>query len=283
MKGIVLAGGSGTRLYPVTKGVSKQLLPIYDKPLIYYPISTLMLAGVREILIITTPDDIDAFQRLLGDGARLGVTFLYEVQRHPEGIAQAFLIAEDFIGRQPVALALGDNVFYGHDFPNLLRKPRERGATIFAAQVSHPERYGVVSFDPLHVEEKPKVPRSSWAVTGLYFYDSGVVAITKRLIPSARGELEITDVNRTYLEQGDLHVRCLGRGIAWLDTGTPESMLQASMFIQTLEERQGLKVGCLEEIAYRMEFITLGQLAELGDERSAYGRYLNRIVEEERS
>jgi glucose-1-phosphate thymidylyltransferase len=280
-----MAGGSGTRLHPITHAVSKQLLPIYDKPLIYYPLSSLMLAGIREILVITTLDDQGAFRRLLGNGKRLGIDISYAVQEAPGGIAQAFLIGEKFIGDQQVALALGDNIFHGHDFPSLIRRAGEelRGATIFAARVGDPERYGVVSFDPPEIEEKPAHPKSSWAVTGLYFYDPGVVEIAKRLVPSARGELEITDVNRAYLAAGQLCVERLGRGIAWLDTGTPESMLQAASFIQAIEDRQGLKVACLEEIAYRMGFLTLEELALTADTLSkcAYGQYLRRIVREE--
>jgi glucose-1-phosphate thymidylyltransferase len=290
LKGIVLAGGSGTRLHPITRGISKQLVPIYDKPLVYYPLSSLMLAGIRDILVITTPEDQPLFQRLLGDGSDLGVALSYAAQPTPGGIAQAFLIGHDFIGGDRVALALGDNVFYGHDFPTALRSAakREDGATVFAAQVRDPERYGVVTFDrqgrAVDIEEKPARPRSYWAVTGLYFYDSEVVSIASSLKPSARGELEITDVNRAYMTRGKLHVERFGRGIAWLDTGTPESMLQASSFIQVIEDRQGLKVGCLEEIAYRMGFVTLDRLASMAEKlsKSEYGKYLARIVDEER-
>jgi glucose-1-phosphate thymidylyltransferase len=289
MKGILLAGGAGTRLHPITKAISKQLLPIYDKPLVYYPLSSLMLAGVRDILVITTPDDQVSFQRLLGGGERLGLHLSYVTQPSPGGIAQAFLLGREFIGVDTVALALGDNVFYGHDFPLALRRAAQRsdGATVFAAQVRDPERYGVVSFDregrAVTIEEKPDAPKSHWAVTGLYFYDNDVVSIASVLRPSKRGELEITGVNAEYLRRGKLHVERFGRGIAWLDTGTPESMLQASSFIQTLEERQGLKVGCIEEIAYRMGFISADGLIALADELrgSSYGQYLGRLVDEE--
>jgi glucose-1-phosphate thymidylyltransferase len=289
MKGILLAGGTGTRLHPVTRVVSKQLLPIYDKPLVYYPLSSLMLAGIREILLITTPEDQGLFARLLGDGSPFGLDICYAVQPSPDGLAQAFIIGKDFIGSDSVALALGDNVFYGHDFPAALRAAtlRTAGATVLATQVRDPERYGVITFDednrPVRIEEKPKVPKSHWAVTGLYFYDNDVVNVAAGLEPSARGELEITDVNRIYLERGGLEVVRLGRGIAWLDTGTPESMLRASTFIQTLEERQGLKVGCLEEIAFRMGFITLDGLSRiaLSMQKSAYGEYLAQVVREE--
>ena len=291
MKGIVLAGGAGTRLHPITRGISKQLVPIYDKPLVYYPISSLMLAGIRDILVITTPEDQPLFRRLLGDGSDVGIALSFAVQPNPGGIAQAFLIGRDFIGRDRVALALGDNVFYGHDFPAALRTAarREEGATVFAAQVRDPHRYGVVTFDrqgrAIEIEEKPARPRSHWAVTGLYFYDGEVVSIASSLEPSARGELEITDVNRVYMKRDNLHIERLGRGIAWLDTGTPESMLQASSFIQVIEDRQGLKVGCLEEIAYRMGFVSLDELARMAERlaKSDYGKYLARIVEEERS
>lgn len=290
MKGIILAGGSGTRLHPITRAVSKQLLPIYDKPLIYYPLSSLMLAGIRDILIITTPGDEATYRHLLGEGSRLGIDLHYAVQPSPDGLAQAFIIGKQFVGADSVALALGDNIFYGHDFPQLLRSAVERhgGATVFAAQVRDPERYGVVTFDSrgraTSIEEKPRSPRSYWAVTGLYFYDNDVLRVASSLKPSARGELEITDVNRIYLESNKLHVERFGRGVAWLDTGTPDSMLQASTFIQTLEERQGLKVACLEEIAYRMKFISLEALARTAEEeaRSTYGQYLKRVVDEER-
>lgn len=291
MKGILLAGGAGTRLHPITKAVSKQLLPIYDKPLVYYPLSSLMLAGIRDILIITTPEDQGSFQRLLGGGERLGLTLRYVAQPSPGGIAQAFVLGREFIGEESVALALGDNVFYGHEFPLAVRRAAARvdGATVFAAQVSDPERYGVVSFDAggraVAIQEKPRVPQSHWAVTGLYFYDNEVVSIASSLKPSSRGELEITDVNLEYMRRGELRVERFGRGIAWLDTGTPESLLQASSFIQTLEKRQGLKVACIEEIAYRMGFISGDALVSLADDlqSSSYGQYLRRLVEEELS
>jgi glucose-1-phosphate thymidylyltransferase len=290
MKGIVLAGGSGTRLHPITIAMSKQLVPVYNKPMIYYPLSTLMLAGIREILVITTPEDGAAFRRLLGDGSRLGIRLDYAVQPSPDGLAQAFLIGRDFLGDHGVALALGDNIFYGHGFPDYLRRAalRDRGATVFAYWVRDPERYGVVDFDregrAIGLEEKPARPRSSYAVTGLYFYDNRVVEIAERLKPSARGELEITDVNLAYLRTGELHVEILGRGIAWLDTGTHESLLQASTFIQTLEDRQGLMVACLEEIAFKMGYITAADLTRLAEpmQRSSYGRYLLGLVDSER-
>jgi glucose-1-phosphate thymidylyltransferase len=287
MKGIILAGGSGTRLYPLTLAMSKQLVPIYNKPMVYYPLSTLMLAGIREILVITTPQDQVAFQRLLGDGAHLGLSLRYAVQPSPDGLAQAFLIGREFIGDASVALALGDNIFYGHGLPESLQRAaaRPRGATIFAYWVRDPERYGVVEFDgdgrPVGLEEKPAKPRSPWAVTGLYFYDDRVVDIAAGLRPSRRGELEITDVNATYLQWGELHVERLGRGIAWLDTGTHESLLQASTFIQTLEERQGLMVACLEEIAYRFGWITARDLLRIAEpmRNNSYGQYLLRLLD----
>lgn len=288
MKGIILAGGSGTRLHPMTRVVCKQLLPVYDKPLVFYPLSSLMLAGIREVLVITRPEDRPLFQRLLGDGHALGLELSYEVQPSPDGLAQAFLLGRDFIGTDSVSLALGDNIFYGHHLAAVLQEARKRqeGATVFATQVRDPERYGVVTFDAMgraeSIEEKPKVPRSPWAVTGLYFYDNEVISIASSLKPSPRGELEITDVNRNYLNRRKLHVERLGRGVAWLDSGTPESLLQASSFIHTLEERQGLKVACLEEIAYRMGFITHADLARLAEglRSSEYGRYLERVVDE---
>ena len=288
MKGIVLAGGAGTRLYPATLGVSKQLLPVYDKPMVYYPLSTLMLAGIREVLLISTPDDAPSFQRLLGDGSRFGIDLRYAVQQRPEGIAQAFLIARDWLAGSACALALGDNIFFGDRLSEILRDAASRtdGATVFGYWVSDPERYGVVEFDAdgnaESIEEKPKAPRSNWAVTGLYFYDRHVVDVAASLKPSARGELEITDVNRAYLTRGTLRVERLGRGYAWLDTGTHEALLQAHNFIQAVQERQGLMVACLEEIAFRMG--TLGREELLrsahGMEKSAYGRYLVRIAGE---
>ena len=288
-RGIILAGGAGTRLYPLTRGVSKQLVPIYDKPLIYYPLSTLMLAGIREILVITTPHEQDAFTRVLGDGSQIGLQIRYGVQPRPEGIAQAFLIGEEFIGSATVALALGDNVFYGHGFPERLRAAANRrtGATVFGYWVRDPERYGVVEFDQhgrvVGLEEKPAKPRSSYAITGLYFYDQRVVTITRRLKPSARGELEITDLNTVYLASNELHVEKLGRGVAWLDTGTHEALLQAANFIQAIEDRQGLKIACLEEIAFRMGYITRDEIERLahGMVSSSYGQYLLRMLERE--
>jgi glucose-1-phosphate thymidylyltransferase len=289
MKGIILAGGSGTRLYPVTRAVTKQLVPVYDKPMIYYPLSVLMLAGIRDILVITTPEDRDGFRRLLGDGSEFGLEIDYAVQPRPEGIAQAFIIGRDFVGQDRVALALGDNLFYGHGLPETLRRAaaRPEGATVFAYRVRDPERYGVVEFDAsgraIGVEEKPKKPRSSYAVTGLYFYDNRVLEIARGLKPSAREELEITDVNLTYLKEGRLFVEKMGRGFAWLDTGTHDSLLQASNFIQTIEERQGLKVACVEEIAFRMGTITAEDLRRIAEpmKHNGYGQYLLRILEEE--
>jgi glucose-1-phosphate thymidylyltransferase len=289
LKGIILAGGAGSRLHPLTRAISKQLMPIYNKPMIYYPLSTLMLSGIRQILIITTPHEQDGFKRLLGDGSEIGLQIAYAVQPSPDGLAQAFLIGRDFVGPDRVALALGDNIFYGAHFSDYLRAAatRETGATVFGYQVRDPERYGVVEFDvegrAVSLEEKPAAPKSSYAVTGLYFYDNRVVDITSKLRPSARGELEITDVNRVYLTQGALHVEKLARGIAWLDTGTHESLMQASNFIQAIEERQGLMVACIEEIAYRMGYITAAETTHLARAMgsSAYGQYLTRMLEQD--
>jgi glucose-1-phosphate thymidylyltransferase len=285
-KGIILAGGSGTRLYPVTMAVSKQLLPVYDKPMIYYPLSTLMLAGIKDILIISTPQDTPRFEQLLGDGNQWGLNLQYKIQPSPDGLAQAFVIGEDFIGQDPCALVLGDNIYYGHDLPKQLEAAvaQTSGATIFAYHVNDPERYGVVEFNPegkaVSLEEKPLNPKSDFAVTGLYFYDNSVVSKAKSLTPSARGELEITDINRLYMETGTLSVQIMGRGYAWLDTGTHASLIEASNFIQTIEERQGLKVSCPEEIAYRQGFINAEQVKTLAQplSKNPYGQYLLKMI-----
>lgn len=289
LKGIVLAGGSGTRLCPITRGISKQLLPVYDKPMIYYPLSTLMLAGIRDILVITTPEDRDQFERLLGDGSQWGIHLTYAQQPKPEGLAQAFLIGADFIGKANVSLVLGDNIFFGHGLPQLLEcaRGREHGATVFAYQVRDAQRYGVVSFDAdgraLDIQEKPANPTSNWAVTGLYFFDNDVVRYAREVRPSWRGELEITDVNARYLAAGALNVERMGRGFAWLDTGTVESLIDAASFVQTLAQRQGMKIACPEEIAYRNGFIDRAQLLALATalKKSGYGEYLQRVADQD--
>ncbi|HEX3572330.1 MAG TPA: glucose-1-phosphate thymidylyltransferase RfbA [Acidobacteriaceae bacterium] len=288
MKGIVLAGGSGTRLHPVTEAISKQLLPVYDKPMIYYPLSALLLAGIKEILIISTPSDTPRFEQLLGSGERWGISLKYAVQPSPDGLAQAFLIGREFLAGEGCCLVLGDNIFFGHEFGDLLRAAAQRtdGATVFAYPVTDPERYGVVEFDAnrraVSLEEKPKQPRSRYAVTGIYFYDSQIVGVAETIKPSTRGELEITDVNRWYLERGQLTTEVLGRGMAWLDTGTHDSLLEASTFIQTIEKRQGLKVACLEEIAYRQGYIDAAQVRAMAAKvgKSTYGEYLKRMLDE---
>lgn len=289
MKGMILAGGSGTRLYPITRVVSKQLLPVYDKPLIYYPLAALMLSGIRDILIISTPEDLPRFEKLLGDGSKLGLKFSYAEQPRPEGLAQAFLIGRNFIGKESVCLILGDNIFYGHGLPEILKKAAhlKKGGLIFAYPVRDPERYGVVELDSkgniLSIEEKPKKPKSRFAVTGIYFYDHNVVDIAANLLPSARGELEITDLNLAYLKRKELKLEILGRGFAWLDTGTSDSLQQAASYVQAVQERQGLKICCIEEIAYRLGYIDNSGLKELAKEmiRNEYGQYLMRVVHEE--
>jgi glucose-1-phosphate thymidylyltransferase len=287
-KGIILAGGSGTRLHPITKGVSKQLLPIYDKPMVYYPLSVLMLAGIREVLVISTPDDIDGFKRLLGDGSQFGMELSYAIQPHPDGLAQAFILGEEFIGQSNVCLVLGDNIFYGPGFTSMLRQAaaRQNGATVFGYQVKDPERFGVVEFDErkraISIEEKPEYPKSNFAVTGLYFYDNDIIEIAKQVKPSERGELEITTVNQIYLERGDLNVELLERGFAWLDTGTQGSLLEAAQFVETLEKRQGYKVACLEEIALNNAWLSKEQVFAIGQtmNKNSYGQYLMSLVKE---
>lgn len=286
MKGIILAGGAGTRLYPITLAISKQLMPVYDKPMIYYPLSVLMMSGIKDILIITTPEDIASFKRLLGDGKRLGCTFSYAIQEIPNGLAQAFVIGEEFIGKDKVALILGDNIFYGSGLPKLLQDNNDPdGGMVFAYHVSNPKRYGVVEFDEnykaISIEEKPSAPKSNYAVPGLYFYDNSVVEVAKNMKPSARGEYEITDVNKYYLEKNNLKVGILNRGTAWLDTGTFESLMQAAQYVEVIEQRQGLKIGCIEEVAYRMGFINQTQLLEISQPllKSGYGDYLVNLVE----
>ncbi len=290
MKGIILAGGAGTRLHPITKSISKQIIPVYDKPMIYYPLSVLMLAGIREILVISTPEDLHLYQSLLDDGSQLGLSLSYAIQPSPDGLAQAFLIGEDFMGSSPVSLILGDNIFYGHGFGRVLENAAqlEEGALVFGYYVNDPQRYGVVDFDQdgkvLSLEEKPEVPKSNYAVTGLYFYGNDVIEKAKSLKPSRRGELEITDLNRLYLEEGKLQVRIMGRGMAWLDTGTQESLLQASNYIHTIEKRQGLKISCIEEIAYMKGFINQAELLALADQmrNSTYGQYLLNVLNDRR-
>jgi len=289
MKGIILAGGSGTRLYPATKSICKQLLPVYDKPMIYYPLSTLMLAGIKDILIISTPKDTSRFEDLLGDGSKLGISISYKIQEEPKGLAQAFIIGEDFIGDSSVCLVLGDNIFFGHDFPKLLKQSSQKkeGATVFGYRVKTPQRYGVVDFDSkgqvLSIEEKPENPKSNYAVVGLYFYDNNVINVSKSIKPSKRGEYEITDVNSVYLEKGSLNVELMGRGFAWFDTGTHDSLIEAGNFVKVIEERQGQKIACIEEIAWRMGFINDTKLEELAKPllKSGYGEYLIRILKEE--